>query len=130
MTEKYQDTPELQWQQMNVTALDFPDATFDVVIAKGIIDTILCGEGSTVNTTKMCNEVCRVLKPKGCFFVVSYGIPENRMSCLERETLNGWVITTHTILKPNTTATATGETLETFHYIYVCLKGNRSEKTI
>ena len=29
MTERYKDKPTLQWQQMNVCALDFPDETFD-----------------------------------------------------------------------------------------------------
>ena len=33
MIDRYKDKPTLQWQQMNVTALDFPDETFDVVIA-------------------------------------------------------------------------------------------------
>ena len=33
MVERYKDKPTLQWQQMNATALDFPDETFDVVVA-------------------------------------------------------------------------------------------------
>ena len=35
MIDRYKDKPTLQWQQMNVTTLDFPDETFDCVIAKG-----------------------------------------------------------------------------------------------
>ena len=62
MLEKYKDKPTLQWQQMNVCALDFPDETFDVVIAKATVDAVLCGEGSTANVAKLCSEVSRVLK--------------------------------------------------------------------
>ena len=67
MIERYKDKPTLQWQQMNVTALDFPDETFDVVVAKATVDAVLCGEGSTANVAKLCSEVSRVLKPNGCF---------------------------------------------------------------
>merc|ERR1711968_155952 len=85
MVERYKDKPTLQWQQMNCCALDFPDETFDVVIDKGTLDSVLCGEGSTANTAKMCSEVSRVLKPKGVFLIVSYGVPDNRLNYLEKE---------------------------------------------
>jgi ubiquinone/menaquinone biosynthesis C-methylase UbiE len=45
MIDRYKDKPTLQWQQMNVTSLEFPDETFDVVIAKATLDAVLCGEG-------------------------------------------------------------------------------------
>ena len=70
MVERYKDKPTLQWQQMNCCALDFPDETFDVVLDKGTLDSVLCGEGSTANTAKMCSEVSRVLKPNGVFLIV------------------------------------------------------------
>jgi EEF1A lysine methyltransferase 4 len=44
---------------MNSCSLDFPDGTFDVVIDKGTMDSILCGEGSTANVAKMCAEMSR-----------------------------------------------------------------------
>ena len=70
MKEKYK---EFTYKQMNVCSLDFPDATFDCVIAKGLMDAILCGEGSTANVAKMCQEVSRVLTSNGTSssFVVS-----------------------------------------------------------
>jgi EEF1A lysine methyltransferase 4 len=36
----------LTWQIMSCTALDFGDASFDAVIDKGTLDSILCGENS------------------------------------------------------------------------------------
>ena len=44
---------------MNVTSLEFPDESFDAVIDKGTMDSILCGEGSTANVAKLCMEVSR-----------------------------------------------------------------------
>ena len=57
MIERYKDKPTLQWQQMNVTSLDFPDETFDVVIAKATFDAVLCGEGNIRNFFKFYNRL-------------------------------------------------------------------------
>ena len=96
MGDKYKDKPALTFQQMNVCSLEFPDESFDAVIVKGTMDAILCGEGSTANVAKMCMEVSRVLKQSGILFVVSYGVPDNRMQYLENEDYS-WTVTTHTV---------------------------------
>ena len=64
---------------MNVCALDYPDESFNAVLDKGTLDSVLCGEGSTANVAKMCMEISRVLKPNGVYFVCSYGVPDNRL---------------------------------------------------
>ena len=66
------------------------------MIAKGTVDAVLCGEGSTANVAKLCSEVSRVLKPNGCFFIVSYGVPVNRLNYLEKEDVYSWNVTVHT----------------------------------
>lgn len=40
----------------------------------------------------------RVLRPKGVFFIVSYGIPDNRLQYLENEDYS-WTVTVHTVRK-------------------------------
>jgi SAM-dependent methyltransferase len=130
MIDRYKDKPTLQWQQMNVTALDFPDETFDVVIAKATVDAVLCGEGSTANVGKFCSEVSRVLKPTGCFFIVSYGVPDNRLNYLEKEDVYSWSVTVHTVPKPTVSAAAvpSAEDANGVHYIYVCSKGGANDE--
>lgn len=115
---------------MNVCSLDFPDESFDVVIDKGTMDSILCGEGSTANVAKMCGEVSRVLKPNGCFFIISYGVPDNRLNYLEKEDAYSWNVTVHTVPKPTVSAAAvpSAEDVNGVHYIYVCSKGGRAEE--
>merc|ERR1712216_1098215 len=124
MIEKYKEKPALTFQQMNVCSLEFPDEAFEGVIAKGLMDAILCGEGSTANVAKMCMEVSRVLKPNGVFFIVSYGVPDNRLQYLENEDYS-CTVTVHTVPKPTVSATAVPDTKDanSVHYVYVCQKG-------
>lgn len=126
MVEKYKDREGMTWQQMSVCTLEFPDESFDVVMDKGTLDSILCGEASTSNVAKMCQEVARVLKPTGVYFIVSYGVPDNRLSYLENEDY-GWTVTVHTVQKPTVSAVQTPDATDAtaVHYIYVCQKGTK-----
>uniref|UniRef100_A0A7S3K5J8 Methyltransferase type 11 domain-containing protein n=1 Tax=Aureoumbra lagunensis TaxID=44058 RepID=A0A7S3K5J8_9STRA len=127
MKEKYKDKKDtFIYQIMNVCGLEFPDESFDAIIAKGVMDAILCGEGSTANVAKMCMEASRVLKPNGVLFIVSYGFPDNRLQYLDNEDYS-WKVSTHTVPKPTVSA-ASGVANDTadassVHYIYVCQKG-------
>mmetsp|Transcript_4187 Transcript_4187/g.13771 ORF Transcript_4187/g.13771 Transcript_4187/m.13771 type:complete len:207 (-) Transcript_4187:149-769(-) len=127
MSEKYKD--KLTYKQMNVCSLEFPEESFDCVIAKGVMDALLCGEGSTANVAKMCLEASRVLKSNGVFFVVSYGVPDNRTQYLENEDYS-WKVTTHTVPKPTVSAASTPDTQDAnaVHYVYVCQKGGGNEE--
>lgn len=46
-------------QVMNVCDMQFPDASYDAVIDKGTLDSILCGDNSTSNAAKYCAQVSR-----------------------------------------------------------------------
>lgn len=125
MVEKYKDREGMTWQQMNLMSLEFPDETFDTVLDKGTLDSILCGEGSTANVKKMCEEVSRCLKPAGVYFIVSYGVPDNRLSYLENGDY-GWKVTVHTVQKPTVSAVQSQDADATaVHYIYACQKGKK-----
>ena len=124
MIEKYRDKTGLSWQQMNCTALEFPDEAFDAVIDKGTIDSILCGEGSTSNVGKALSEITRVLKPNGVLLMLSYGIPDNRLSYLDNDAYH-WSVQVHTVPKPTVSASAAQDSSDanSVHYMYVCAKG-------
>ncbi|KAG6617277.1 putative methyltransferase [Phytophthora cinnamomi] len=128
MAAKYEDRVEqLQWQKMNMCSLDFADETYDAVVDKGTMDSVLCGEGSTANVAKMCQEIHRVLKPNGVYLIVSYGVPDNRLSYLENKELQ-WKVTVHTVPKPTVSAVQVSEAdANAVHYIYVCQKGVKTE---
>jgi hypothetical protein len=48
--------PELTWHAMDVRDLQYPDETFDAVIDKATIDSLLCGEGAYKNAAMMLKE--------------------------------------------------------------------------
>lgn len=69
---------------MDCLAMEFESQTFDCVIDKGTLDTVLSGEYSGVNSSKMLKELNRVLKPKGVYICVTYGVPDNRTPILKK----------------------------------------------
>ena len=110
---------------MNMCALNFPDLCFDAVLDKATIDSILCGENSTANTSRYTHEVARVLKPGGVFIVISHGAPDIRLSYLEGD--YGWTVTVSTLPKPVINVAGLPEVSKigeggTMHYVYVCRK--------
>ena len=64
--------------------MDFKDGSFDCVLDKATMDSILCGENSMSNIASYLSEISRVLSPKGVYIAVSYGTPENRNCYLDK----------------------------------------------
>jgi len=108
--------PMMTWLQMDVMKMTtFSDNSFNVIIDKGTLDAILCGDNSTVNAEAMLREISRLLTPNGVFFEITYGLPENRLNHISKSLLN-WTIVTDKIGKSNDTKEPD------CHYIYICTK--------
>jgi ubiquinone/menaquinone biosynthesis C-methylase UbiE len=107
MTGKFQDMdppiPEPKWVVDDIRTLDhdkFVDCSFDVIISKGTVDSVLVSENAREDIEAMCNEVSRCLKPGGRFIVVSQGFPDHRMPYLDNQQKYQWTLKkTETILK-------------------------------
>ncbi|XP_065878718.1 uncharacterized protein [Euphorbia lathyris] len=60
MQKKYANTPQLKYNQMDVRDMSaFQKGSFDAVIDKGTLDSLLCGFNSEQNAVKMLKEVWR-----------------------------------------------------------------------
>ncbi|MCL7024956.1 hypothetical protein MKW94_000016 [Papaver nudicaule] len=143
MQTKYQDIPALKYIQMDVRDMSgFESGSFDAVLDKGTLDSIMCGHSSQENASKMLEEVGRVLKDSGVYILITYGAPAYRLPMLKRQSL--WAIKLHVVEKPmaegnseqikweltnpvsldesgSSLETALGRTPEV-HFIYVCTK--------
>lgn len=98
MQNKYSNRPQLKYIQMDVRDMSaFQTASFDAVIDKGTLDSILCGNQSRQNASQMLEEIWRVLKDKGAYILVTYGAPVYRLRLLRESCL--WRIKLHVIEK-------------------------------
>ncbi|OMO58529.1 Methyltransferase type 11 [Corchorus olitorius] len=143
MQSKYSDSQHLKYIEMDVRDMNpFQPDSFDAVIDKGTLDSILCGNNSRQNATQMLKEVWRVLKDKGVYILITYGAPVYRLGLLKESCT--WSIKLHVIAKfgaegsseqPNLDLTNPipldegGSSVEDalgknpdVHYIYVCIK--------
>ncbi|CAI7896406.1 unnamed protein product [Closterium sp. NIES-53] len=142
MKKRNSTIPQLKYDTMNVCSMGFDESAFDVVLDKGTLDAILCGNDSVENASAMLSEVCRVLKHGGKFLLITYGDPQVRMSHLQVDSLK-WTVKVHALPRPGATAevcpawslvpmklcsngrwVSNGDDLEggNVHYIYVCTK--------
>jgi SAM-dependent methyltransferase len=126
MSEKLRERPEdtRRYQLMNAIELTFEPETFDLVIDKGCLDSVLCGERCTPNSLRMLAGIYRCLKPDGTYICVSYGVPDNRLDYLTRTEFN-WDVKHVAIQKPMiSTSVTTGvdDNQANNHFIYICKK--------
>lgn len=114
---------------------NFKDETFDCVIDKGLLDSVLCGAYSKQNSRKMLKEISRVLKTKGYYICISYGDPDIRTYCFEDRQYQ-WAKLTHSpykVFKPNIEQSERDivfddkdkeKNKDYYHYIYILQKNS------
>ncbi|XP_028797220.1 EEF1A lysine methyltransferase 4-like [Neltuma alba] len=151
MKKKFEYIPQLKYMQMDVRDMSFfPDDSFDGVIDKGTLDSLMCGTDAPISAAQMLAEVCRLLKPGGTYLLITYGDPTVRMPHLRRRMYN-WKVTLYNIprpgfQKPESCSSSRKSLLEPIpldekgfipkdwvledpdsHYIYVCRKVDDAE---
>lgn len=65
--------------------LEFPNNTIDLIVDKGLLDAVLCGEGFFERVRHLLNECWRVLKPRGSLMILSQGHPDTRVLYLKNK---------------------------------------------
>ncbi|KAJ0792644.1 putative endothelin-converting enzyme 1 [Helianthus annuus] len=99
MRRKYEHVPQLKYLQMDVRDMGFfLDDSFDSVIDKGTLDSLMCGTDAPISASQMLGEVSRLLKPGGTYMLITYGDPTVRMPHINRPVYN-WKIDLYIIRK-------------------------------
>ncbi|XP_057790033.1 uncharacterized protein LOC131006908 isoform X1 [Salvia miltiorrhiza] len=92
MRKKYESVPQLKYIQMDVRDMSlFPDDSYESVIDKGTLDSLMCGTDAPLSASQMLGEVSRLLKPGGVYMLITYGDPNVRMPHINRSVYN-WKI--------------------------------------
>ncbi|XP_020526621.1 methyltransferase-like protein 13 isoform X2 [Amborella trichopoda] len=97
MIKKYEHVPQLKYMQMDVRDMSFFfNDSFDSIIDKGTLDSLMCGTNAPISAAQMLGEVSRLLKPGGIYMLITYGDPSVRMPHLNQSKY-GWKITLYII---------------------------------
>eukprot|EP00743_Colponemidia_sp_Colp-15_P001564 GILK01001709.1.p1 GENE.GILK01001709.1~~GILK01001709.1.p1 ORF type:complete len:363 (-),score=65.21 GILK01001709.1:107-1195(-) len=91
MKERHVSREKMTWEEMDATDMKFPDNSFDLIVDKGLLDTLVCGTDSIENTVKMTFEVFRCLKPNGVFVAISLHEEKDFITLLDNDCI-GWAV--------------------------------------
>ena len=97
MRQVHKQLPALTYVRADARCLPYACSAFDGAFEKGLLDTILCGGGSTDNAALVLGEAHRVLKPGAALVVVSYGEPACRLSHFEAK---AWDVDVYILSRP------------------------------
>ena len=117
----------MYFETMNALDIEYEDTQFDIIFDKATFDCILCDVGIEKKSEIYMNEIYRLLKPKGYFFLISNTEPEKRIKYLQMKNLK-YNISVHKIdndeedLKQYEIFDYNKDYLKKAHYVYVCQK--------
>lgn len=83
---------ELQFLQMDVCKMTFPEPCFHAVIDKALLDTLVCGGHGFPRARDMLSEVYRVLRPGGVYFLITHAGAATRLPYLTMDPKKPWRI--------------------------------------
>lgn len=82
LRDRYGDTMEYAVGDATVLSSYIEEATFDIVVDKGLMDAIFCGEGWNAPIASLLEEASRVLKTGGMYLLVGYKLPPSTQEYL------------------------------------------------
>ncbi|KAF0697891.1 Aste57867_11474 [Aphanomyces stellatus] len=90
--ERFGETDDMQFAEMDAKHLTgVPPACFDVILDKGLVDTLFCHHRNVEDVIELLTEYHRVLKAGGLLVIVSHGAPDTRLGYLTRPTFD-WAV--------------------------------------
>jgi ubiquinone/menaquinone biosynthesis C-methylase UbiE len=70
---------------MDARDLKFEDASFDLIVDKGLFDSVACGADAESELIDVVNGAYRLLRPGGKYVLITHGTPNTRLPLLQRK---------------------------------------------
>ncbi|XP_072504730.1 eEF1A lysine and N-terminal methyltransferase isoform X2 [Notamacropus eugenii] len=101
--------PQMSFLQMDMTKMEFPDASFQVVLDKGTLDAVLTDEEEKTleKVDKMLAEVGRVLQVGGRYLCISLAQAHILKKVVGHFSREGWMVRVHQITSNQNQASET-----------------------
>lgn len=115
MKERYSSNPDITWIVGDCMAIK-SEKKFDAIFDKGTMDSLLCS-GDQRKAKKELSEISTILKPGGCFFLISDGFPKIRTHLFKDPALK------FTLIHTKKYELDLGNSQTGFFYMYVLQKG-------
>jgi ubiquinone/menaquinone biosynthesis C-methylase UbiE len=114
--------PKMIFKIMDVCEMkNFENSSFNTVIDKGTLDSILCSDTPIPSSEKMLSEIYRILTPGGNYICISYGDSDHRKKYFQKQ--NWAQFTCEKIIKPATSNNPPDENdPKNYHFIYTMVK--------
>lgn len=101
---RYRNYSQISFFQGNMTDTDLPEQSFDAIIDKALIDSLLCTQNTAVTVQQYIFEVERLLTDDGIFICISHGNPELILPHIdqfdiEEPTFTPWAIEVQAVCK-------------------------------
>ena len=115
------------FETMNILDIEYEDDQFDIIFDKATFDCVLCDIGGESKAKIFMNEIYRLLKYKGYYFMISNSEPEKRIKYLQNSEMK-FNIRVHKIendeedVKHYDMLDYNMNYLKKVHYIYICQK--------
>ena len=115
------------FETMNILDIEYEDDQFDIIFDKATFDCVLCDIGGESKAKIFMNEIYRLLKYKGYYFMISNSEPEKRIKYLQNSEMK-FNIMVHKIendeedVKHYDMLDYNMNYLKKVHYIYICQK--------
>merc|ERR1711934_1169037 len=99
-TKRNDERVGMKFEVGDARKLNYGTDEFDVIIAKGTVDAILCSDRANANIKAAMDECARVLKPSGTFLVLSHAGPDERLNYFDSK---NWNVTHEKFVRPSIT---------------------------
>jgi len=75
---------EIQFLQANMCDTNLPAKSYDAIIDKGLLDSVICSPSGDMYAYVLVNEIGRLLSDEGIYICISHANPEERLKYLEQ----------------------------------------------